>query len=198
RHRVSPVTVSRAIAVLAAEGAVLTRPGSGTFVAPHARASGAPDTGWQTVALADRAVDTRSLTDSLGPAPAGTITLDGGYLHRSLQPVRALSAALARAARRPDAWDRAPAAGLEPLRAAFASAVGGAVGAVTPDDVLITTGGQSGLSVAFRAIAAPGSPVLFESPSYPGAIAAALGAGLRPVPVPVDDDGLRPDLLAEA
>ncbi|MBT2224291.1 PLP-dependent aminotransferase family protein [Nonomuraea sp. NEAU-A123] len=196
RYRVGPVTVSQAIAALAAEGAVITRPGSGTFVAPRARAGAAvADTAWQTVALTDRAVDTRSLTDALGPPPAGTIMLDGGYLHRSLQPARALTAALGRAARRPDAWDRAPASGLSPLRAVFAAMAGGGV---TPDDVLITAGGQSALSMVFRAIAGPGNPVLVESPTYPGAMAAARAAGLSPVPVPMDADGLRPDLLAEA
>ncbi len=196
RYRVGPGTVSRAIAELAAEGAVVTRPGSGTFVATRTRERPeAADTTWQTVALADRAVDTGSITDLLGPPPPGTIMLDGGYLHRSLQPARALSAALARAARRPDAWDRAPTNGLAPLRAVFARMAGGGV---TPDDVLVTAGGQSALSMAFRAMAAPGSPVLVESPTYPGALAAARAAGLRPVPVPLDDDGVRPGLLAEA
>lgn len=190
------MTVSRAIARLAAEGAVVTRPGIGTFVAPRALTHGElPDTAWQTVALTDRTVDTRSLTDSLGPAAAGTVVLDGGYLHRSLQPVATLSAALARAARRPDAWDRAPAAGLASLRAVFAELAGGGV---TPDDVLVTAGGQSALSIAFRAVAGPGSPVLMESPTYPGAIAAAMATGLRPIPVPTDGDGVRPDLLADA
>ncbi|WP_433244587.1 PLP-dependent aminotransferase family protein [Streptosporangium sp. CA-135522] len=196
RYRVGPVTVSQAIAMLAAEGAVVTRPGSGTFVASRARTGGdVADTAWQTVALTDRAVDTRPLTDPLGPPPAGTIPLDGGYLHRSLQPTRVLSAALARAARRPDAWDRAPASGLASLRTVFAAIAGGGV---TPDDVLITTGGQSALSMAFRAIAGPGNPILVESPTYPGALAAARAAGLRPVPVPMDADGVRPDLLADA
>ncbi len=196
RHRVSPVTVSRAIALLVAEGAVVTRPGSGTYVATRVRAgSETADTAWQTIALTDRTVDTRSIADVLGPPPPGTIMLDGGYLHRSLQPTRALSAALARAGRRPDAWDRAPTNGLAALRAVFASVAGGTV---TPDDVLVTAGGQSALSMAFRAIAGPGSPILVESPTYPGAIAAAQAAGLRPTPVPMDADGVRPDLLAEA
>ena len=196
QHRVSPVTVSRAIALLAAEGAVVTRPGSGTYVAPRARPREEPaDTAWQTVALSDRTVDIRPITDSLGPPAAGTILLDGGYLPRPLPPTGALAAALARAARRPDAWDRAPAAGLESLRAVFAGVIGAGT---TPDDVLVTAGGQSGLSMAFRAIAGPGSPVLVESPTYPGALAAARAAGLRPVPVPMDDDGVRPDLLADA
>ncbi|WP_237774661.1 aminotransferase-like domain-containing protein [Actinosynnema sp. ALI-1.44] len=196
RYRVSPVTVSRAIAQLSAEGVVIARPGSGTYVAPRSPAAAEViDTAWQTVALADRTVDTASITDSLGPPPAGTIRLDGGYLHASLQPERALSAALARAARRPDAWDRAPTNGLAPLRAAFARIVDSEV---TAEDVLITAGGQSALSIAFRAMGGPGSPILVESPTYPGAIAAARAAGLRPVPVPMDADGLRPDLLAEA
>ncbi|MEV0375574.1 PLP-dependent aminotransferase family protein [Streptomyces sp. NPDC050636] len=197
-YRVGPATVARAIAVLAAEGAVVTRPGSGTYVAQRTRlhdGATATDTAWQTVALTDRAVDTRLIADPLGPPPAGTIALDGGYVHRSLQPTRALSAALARAARRPDAWDRAPAGGLMALRTVFAQIIGGSV---APEDVLITAGGQSALSIAFRAIAGPGSPVLVESPTYPRALAAARAAGLRPVPVPLDADGLRPDLLADA
>ncbi|MGW6282675.1 aminotransferase-like domain-containing protein [Kribbella sp. NPDC055071] len=195
RYRVGPGTVSRAVAQLAAEGVVVTRPGSGTYVAAKPPQTGATlDTAWQTVALADRSVDARSLADALGPVPEGAIRLDGGYLHRSLQPTRALSSALARAARRPDAWDRAPAGGLTALRTVFATMAGSGV---TADDVLVTAGGQSALSIAFRGIAAPGSPVLVETPTYPGALAAARAAGLSPVPVPVDGDGIRPDLLAE-
>ncbi len=196
RHRISPATVSRAIALLAAEGAVVTRPGSGTYVAPRPRQPAArADTGWQTVALTDRTVDTGSVIDDLGPPPEGTIRFDGGYPHASLRPTAALSAALGRAGRRPGAWDRAPAAGLATLRSLFATSAGGTV---TADDVLVTAGGQSALSMALRAVAAPGSPILVESPTYPGVVAAARAAGLRPVPVPVDGDGLRPGLLADA
>jgi DNA-binding transcriptional MocR family regulator len=195
-HKVSPVTVSRAIARLIAEGTVVTRPGSGTYVARRTGTESAiVDTAWQTVALADRSVSADPIADALGPAPEGAILLDGGYLHRALQPTGLLGSALARAARRIDAWDRAPNSGLEALRAMFARSAGAGLGA---QDVLITSGGQSALSMAFRAIAAPGSPVLVESPTYPGAVAAARAAGLRPVPVPIDDDGIRPDLLAEA
>ncbi|MEV1172610.1 PLP-dependent aminotransferase family protein [Nonomuraea sp. NPDC049784] len=194
RHGVSPVTVTRAFALLAAEGAVVTRPGSGTFVAqPRAQPGTMPaDTSWQAVALGDRSVDTARVSHLLGPPPPGAITMSGGYLHRSLQPTRALAAALARASRRPDAWDRAPAQGLAPLRAVFAR-----LASAGPEDVLITGGGQGALSMAFRAIAPPGSPVLVESPTYPGALSAARAAGLRSIPVPMDADGIRPDLLAE-
>lgn len=40
--------------------------------------------------------------------------------------------------------------------------------------------------------------MLVESPTYPGILAIARAAGLRPVPVPVDADGVRTDLLADA
>lgn len=196
RYGVSPVTVARAFALLAAEGAVVTRPGSGTFVAPRrARPEGAGDTSWQAVALAGRDFDVAGALDPTHPPVEGEIAMSGGYLHETLQPSQALGAALARAARRPDAWHRAPVEGLAPLRAIFAREAGAAV---SPEDVLITGGGQGALSMLFRAIAAPGSPVLMESPTYAGALAAARAAGLRPVPVPMDGDGIRPDLLADA
>ncbi|NRQ33121.1 PLP-dependent aminotransferase family protein [Nonomuraea sp. NN258] len=195
RHRVGPATVARAIAQLAAEGAVITRPGSGTYVAarPGRATRQAADTSWQAVALAGR--DVEALPEPSPVQQAGVISLAGGYPHESLQPVRALQAALARAARRPDAWHRAPTEGLAPLRTIFAGLVGGTIG---PDDVLITGGSQGALSMLFRAIIAPGGPVLMEAPTYPGALHAARAAGLRPLPVPIDDDGLRPDLLADA
>ena len=53
------------------------------------------------------------------PGP-DVIDLSGGYLHPDLQPLKALSAALARAAKRPDAWQRPPSSGLPELRDWFA------------------------------------------------------------------------------
>lgn len=204
RFRVSPVTVSRAVAQLAAEGLVVTRPGSGAFRArPRTDAPPPGDTSWQEVSLSGdggpeavpRTVDASGVLVTLAAPPPGVIELNGGYLHSSLQPERALAAALARAGRRPGAWDRPPTDGLIELRAWFAREIGPAV---TAADVLITAGGQSALAVALRALAPPGAPVLVESPTYPGMLAAARATGLRPVPVPVDADGVRPELLAAA
>ncbi|MFF4981956.1 PLP-dependent aminotransferase family protein [Streptomyces sp. NPDC001046] len=204
RFRVSPVTVSRALAQLAAEGLVVTRPGAGAFRA-RARTAPAPagDTSWQEVALSaegaadlvPRSVDASGVLVSLAAPPPGVIEFNGGYLHPSLQPERAMAAALSRAGRRPGAWGRPPMEGLPELREWFARGIGGAV---TAAEVLITSGGQSALTTALRALAPPGAPVLVESPTYPGMLAIARAAGLRPVPVPVDADGVRPALLADA
>ncbi|MFP3990158.1 PLP-dependent aminotransferase family protein [Streptomyces sp. E11-3] len=204
QYRVSPVTVSRALAALAAEGLVVTRPGAGAFKAePKAAADPVGDTSWQQLALSadaanepvPRTVDASGVLASLAAPPAGVIEFSGGYLHASLQPERAMAAALARAGRRPGAWGRPPMDGLPELREWFARGCGGAIAA---SEVLITAGGQSALTTALRALAPPGAPVLVESPTYPGMLAIARAAGLRPVPVPVDTDGVRPDLLASA
>jgi DNA-binding transcriptional MocR family regulator len=196
RYGVSPVTLSRALAALAAEGVLVTRPGSGTYVAERAmRAVEPPDLSWQTLTLGDRTVDATSVAFLLQTEPAGTVSLAGGYPHPSLLPNRALGAALARAGRRPDASERPPPAGIPALRAWFARSLGAAV---APEDVLVTGGAQAALSAAFRAIVPSGAPVLLESPTYIGAIAVARAARLRTVPVPTDEQGVQPDQLAAA
>ncbi|WP_272256398.1 aminotransferase-like domain-containing protein [Streptomyces xanthophaeus] len=203
-YRVSPVTVSRALALLAAEGLVVTRPGAGVYRArPRTQAAAAGDTSWQEVALSaegagevvPRSVDATGVLSTLAAPPVGVIELNSGYLHPSLQPERAMAAALARAGRRPGAWGRPPVEGLPELRDWFAREIGGSVAAA---DVLVTAGGQSALSTALRALAPPGAPILVESPTYPGLLAIARASGCRPVPVPVDAEGVRPDLLAAA
>ncbi|MGW7206806.1 aminotransferase-like domain-containing protein [Streptomyces sp. NPDC054837] len=204
QYRVSPVTVSRALAQLAAEGLVVTRPGAGVFRAvPRTTAAPVGDTSWQEVALSadastdlvPRSVDASGVLVSLTEPPPEVIEFTGGYLHPSLQPEQALAAALSRAARRPGAWGRPPMEGLTELRSWFARSIGGSV---TAAEVLIAAGGQSALTIALRALASPGAPVLVESPTYPGMLAIARAAGLRPVPVPVDPDGVKPELLADA
>ncbi|MFE6177748.1 PLP-dependent aminotransferase family protein [Streptomyces sp. NPDC056464] len=204
RFRVSPVTVSRALAQLAAEGLVVTRPGAGAFRArPRTPAAAAGDISWQEVALSadsaadvvPRTVDASGVTVCLATPPPGVIEFNGGYPHPTLQPEKAMAAALSRAGRRPGAWGRPPLEGLPELREWFAREIGGTV---TAAGVLIAAGGQSALTTALRALAPPGAPVLVESPTYPGMLAIARAAGLRPVPVPVDTDGVKPALLADA
>ena len=87
RHRASPVTVQRAIAVLAAEGVVEPRPGRGTFVAARAdRPAPAPDLSWQAVALGERAVDESALQELMALPRGGAIPLSSGYLQFELRP----------------------------------------------------------------------------------------------------------------
>jgi DNA-binding transcriptional MocR family regulator len=196
-HKVSPVTVSRALASLAGEGLIVTRPGAGAFVAERPASDQAPDMSWQAVALGERSINADGISPLADPPGADDlISLASGYPHASLMPARALGSALNYAARSPQAWERPPTAGLASLRTWFARRA--AAGACDARDVIITPGGQAAISAALRALLRPGEPLLAESPTYPGALAAARLAGIRVLPVPVDEHGVIPGLLAEA
>src|SRR3954451_12819930 len=161
-HRASPLTVQRAIGRLAGEGLVEPRPGRGTFVLsqPEAALAGAaPDLSWQSVALGARAVEEAALQELLALPAAAAIPLSSGYLEPDLQPLAAVGAALARAARRPAAWDRGPVEGREELRAWFAREAGGRRGARAKG---VCPRGQAAMATAFRALASPGETLLVE------------------------------------
>jgi len=206
RFGVSATTVSQALAILTQRGLIASRPGAGTYRTEARPVPRAGDTSWQEAALelthhigsptgTPRGFRTPALMSTLSHAAPDVVDLNGGYLHPDLQPLTALSTALARAARRPGAWDRPPVGGVPELRDWFAADIGGGLGR---HDVLVCGAGQSALAIALRALGQPGDPVVIESPTYPGIVAAAHAAGLRMVPVPLDADGLRADYLDEA
>lgn len=187
-----PVTVQRALQRLVAQGLVDTRPGIGTFVA----AKPAPvraDTGWQDVALGAHTVDVGPLRTMLESGVPGVLQMGAGHLDESLRADAKLAQAMARAARRPGVWGTPPTRGLPELREWFAAQLG-----VPSDDVLVTSAGQAALSAVLRAAARPGDPVLFATPAYPGVLAIARTAGVVPIGLPSDADGLRVDLLENA
>lgn len=193
QHGASPVTVSKALARLQEEGVLIARVGAGTFIADRPATGPAPDLQWQCMALGPGAPAAELVTLVTEP-PAGALALSSGYPDPSLQPTRELARAMGRAMRQEGAWHRAPLAGLPDLRAWFARRAGGA----TAQDVLLVGGGQAAIRTALQATTEPGQRVLFESPTYLGATAAARSLGLEPVAVPCDAEGLRPDLLQEA
>lgn len=195
RHQASPVTVTRAIRTLTAEGVLDAQPGRGTFVTHRRHVRDTEDLSWQSIALGARPPGEDAMQALLAMPRPGMIPLSSGYLDADLQPVAALGAALSRAARQPASWLRGPVEGREDLRAWFARTSGGALRA---EDMNICPGGQPALSTAFRALCAPGDAILVEAPTYLGALAAARAAGLRVVPVPTDAEGVRPDLLRAA
>jgi DNA-binding transcriptional MocR family regulator len=195
RYRVSPGTVRQAMARLADEGVLDARPGHGTFLAAAAAPPVTADFGWQAIALGAGRITADDVATLLAGAPPTAINLAGGYPAEDLQAVELVSRALARAARRPGVWGRMPLEGIEGLRSWFAGQLGAGV---TAREVVICPGSQAAIATAFHALTEPGSPVLVESPSYVGALAAARAAGLALVPVPTDVHGVVPELLARA
>jgi 2-aminoadipate transaminase len=68
----------------------------------------------------------------------------------------------------------------------------------SPDDVVVTVGGQQAIDLISRVFLDPGDVVLAEGPSYVGALGVFQAAEADVVHVPMDDEGLIPAALAEA
>jgi len=195
-HRISPLTVRHAMAPLIHEGLIEARPGQGTFVrARDTPATKLEDRAWQSVVLGAGRPRSADLMDLIALPAADAIPLSCGYLPLELQATGALTAALSRASRRPAIWDRMDVGGQESLRQWFARELHPSI---ATNDVLICPGSQAALATTFRALTQPGDSILMESPTYIGALAAAHAAALRLVPVPTDNEGVRPELLEES
>ncbi|HSB62115.1 MAG TPA: PLP-dependent aminotransferase family protein, partial [Vicinamibacteria bacterium] len=69
---------------------------------------------------------------------------------------------------------------------------------VGPDNVLVTTGSQQALDLIGRLFVDPGDLVAVEEPTYLGAIQAFNAHEAEYLTVPIDDEGMRVDLLEEA
>ena len=133
--------------------------------------------------LGARAIDADALETLLRPPPPGAIVLSSGYLpRRPAADGRARRGAGPRGAAARARGTACRSRASTGLRAHFAAAVGATAG-----DVLICPGGQAALAACLRGLAAPGAPVIVESPTYLGALAAARAQGLVPVPVPADE-----------
>jgi len=65
------------------------------------------------------------------------------------------------------------------------------------EEIIITSGSQSGLDIVSRTLLNPGDIVITESPSYLAAIGAFRMTGARIIGVKIDEHGMRTDLLEE-
>jgi 2-aminoadipate transaminase len=68
----------------------------------------------------------------------------------------------------------------------------------SPEDVVVTVGGQQALDLIARLFLDPGDVVLAEAPTYVGALGVFQSAQARVVHVPMDSDGLVPEALETA
>ena len=74
------------------------------------------------------------------------------------------------------------------------SGIDGETGA-SPEDVVVTVGGQQAIDLVARLFLDPGDVVIAEGPTYVGALGAFQAAQARVVHVAMDDDGLIPEAL---
>jgi len=82
--------------------------------------------------------------------------------------------------------------GLPALRLALAEQLG--LGG--PEQILVTTGAQQAIALTASVLCPPGSTVLVEEASYPGALEVFRRLGARVLPVPTDRHGPEPQALA--
>ncbi|MBM6385761.1 MAG: PLP-dependent aminotransferase family protein [Paenibacillus sp.] len=66
---------------------------------------------------------------------------------------------------------------------------------VSPERMLITSGTQQGIDLVARTFVGPGDVVYMEAPTYTGAIDVFTSRGAKIITVPMDDEGMRIDLL---
>jgi 2-aminoadipate transaminase len=85
--------------------------------------------------------------------------------------------------------------GYEPLREMIARHMARYAILATVENVLVTSGSQQALDLIGKLLINSGDRVLVEAPTYLGALQAFNGYGAQYLSVPIDDDGLRTELL---
>jgi len=201
---VSRVTVVNAYAELEAEGWVRAHVGRGTFVCDaRRRDEGARETpyAWESTLLGPAGVSASGMVaDMLDLAQhPDLISFAMGAPATDLLPVRDFREAVNHVLRRDggQALQYDQAAGYGPLRAAVARLLAAREIEARSHDVLITSGSQQALDLATRVFVRPGDVVITESPTYVGALDVFRWHGARVAGVPVDEAGMRVELLEE-
>jgi GntR family transcriptional regulator/MocR family aminotransferase len=204
-------TVVNAYEWLASRGLVHSHTGRGTFLtgsaderepaldgSPDAPRIGAWFTGFSR-AVEDAGMSRlraiyRTVIASDGISFAGT------YPAAELLPIepfrRALDATLGECGAQVLAYG--PTQGYPPLREWIAGDMRRKGADVTPDSILVTNGAQQAIDLVFRTLLDPGDPVIVEEPTYTGALSSLASLGVRRIGVPLDEQGIRPELLAVA
>lgn len=88
-------------------------------------------------------------------------------------------------------------AGHPQLRTTIARVLAAQGIATSGERVLVTSGSQQGLALACQVLLRPGDPVLVEQPSYDHALRLFAHLRCRIIGVPMDDDGMRVELVED-
>jgi GntR family transcriptional regulator/MocR family aminotransferase len=202
RHLAEELGVARQTVVLAyerlaAEGYVRARMGSGTYVATDlpdaAPAPGPAATAGLGVLSKRGAAIAATPMNALAPGASDIALLAPGVPANELFPTAAWARETARVLRTlphqhlgyPDPQ------GLPELRTEIAAHLAATRGLIAdPGQIVVTTGTQQALRVAADLVLDPGEPAWVEEPGYIAGRGALIAAGVAPVPVTSDADGL--------
>ncbi|MCU0232529.1 MAG: PLP-dependent aminotransferase family protein [Thermoanaerobaculales bacterium] len=126
------------------------------------------------------------------------ISLSIGLPAPELLPLDTLGELAARVVREAGAapYLHSPTEGHSGLREALAEWLGTRGIPCRPSEVLVVSGSQQGLDLLSRVFIDPGDVVVVEEPSYLGALQTFRAARARILAVPVDEHGMRTDILS--
>lgn len=131
---------------------------------------------------------------------ADTITFSGGFPAPETFPVDLVAPIVADLLARDPAGtlQYTPTEGLPASRLAIAELLAATQGSrPDPSGVVVTSGGIEALQLLNRVFVEPGDAVAMEAPTYLGALMSFTGSGATVLGVPMDDEGLRVDVLEE-
>ena len=181
-------TVDTALALLAGEGFIVARSRRGAVVSPTLPAA----------AARPAAQARRRSRPAIAPPPyqymyKDPLPLRPGLPGLDLFPRKLWSQLVARHARRsqPAQLSYQDPLGSMELRTAIAAYLTVARGvACAPEEVIITGGFVGGLALVLRAMTMPGAQAWVERPGFRFTERAVFASGVRPVDVPVDEEGI--------
>ena len=202
QHRLSRATVVSAFEQLKSEGYVEGKVGAGTYVSQVL-----PDELLQVGRVSSegiaraRRVDWSAYAQRLKAFPGGeprtTRAFRANQAALDAFPTSLWAQVAARRLRRVSTRLLAggEALGYRPLREAVAEYLNTSRGVkCSTEQVMIVSGVQEALERAAHLLLDPGDPVWVEEPGYPGAAIVFHAAGAKIFPVPVDSEGLDPEL----
>lgn len=199
--QVSISTVLQAYAQLEAQGYLVSRERSGFYVARQPDRSAEPSVielsnsrpkhvAGEVIQQIMQSLSYKSVLP-LGAATLSTSFLPGGALRR-------IAARIIRREHNETLNYQAP-PGDRLLRQQIARRLGMTGAYVSPDDILITSGGMEALNLCLRTLCRPGDAVLVESPTYFGILQCLENLGLRALEIPNNPvGGIDPDHVRAA
>lgn len=182
RLGVTPGTVARAYGLAAKRGLVVGEVGRGTFVNDFGR---------------NRGKITRLVVEESWPKNVVDLGLNLSAVGPSENLLRRTLKELSRSSVVNDLLNYQPAAGMPAHRATVCTFIKRHGLDCSPENVVMTGGGQHGLLLSMMEVAHSGETVLTEALTYPGVKAIAHQLGVNLVGVDIDENGLIPECLEQ-
>lgn len=200
---ISLITAVEAYRLLEKDGLVETIQGKGTFVTPlslkgEALPSPVNPFSWQ-VALNDYLPRASYWSHSAQNLPAGILDLATASIHHSLLPLTLLSSSIKKALQDyPDSLGSySPFQGDKEFLQVISAYLKSQDINLDSHQLIVTNGTQQGIDLFARTFLGPGDVLAMETPTFSGAIDAFRLTHATIQPVPVDQDGLRVDILED-